>query len=528
MRAKSPGDGSAAIPARAFSCEGAVVPDDPVDREGEALDREIEGDRRELRDRRLRRVLFLPPLLALTVAAWALGASRPREVFAARVWLAGQPIAKKLAFRVQVVSAIPGLEGTTPTPNVELRVRDAAGEVTSTDENGFGEATVTLDGKTVAEIEAKRGGAWQSIGTLRLDRLLPRDDRDGASKLRRSGGARTGALRVEVWPEGSVLAPTHPGAVWVRVLDAASSPVAGANVAITGEAGISGDPAPTTTDASGLARLAVSPSAPPVLLTANATRGADEGKWHGVIGSVVGVPVPVGNGFVKSDTRTIELVGSPSWQVAYWDLFQAGARVSGGRVPMTNGHALVKLPDDVSGAADLVASTSAVHPNEDDLLHAGTYPLVIEKDAIDAFGVVASSPRFEDKFVKSPAGGYESVVAASIAAAPPALPKMRLAVDGLADSVARETARGNNVRRAASAAIVGGGILELGLMIALGVVGKKRTIADELRDLDEEGATETRPASSPWTARVLAIVVSSIGLVVLVFAALATMAWGLK
>jgi hypothetical protein len=65
-------------------------------------------------------------------------------------------------------------------------------------------------------------------------------------------------------------------------------------------------------------------------------------------------------------------------------------------------------------------------------------------------------------------------------------------------------------------------------MIALGVVGKKRTIADELRDLDEEGATETRPASSPWTARVLAIVVSSIGLVVLVFAALATMAWGLK
>lgn len=503
------------------------MPDDPADREGEALDREIEADRRDLRDRRMRRVLFLPPLLALTVAAWALGASRPQEVFAARVWLAGQPVAKKLTFRVEVVSAIPGLEGTTPSAGVELRLREAAGEVSKTDENGIAEAILTLDGKTVTEIEAKHGSAWQSVGTLRLDQLLARDDRDGASKLRRSGGAKTGALRVDAWPEGSVLAPTHPGAVWVRVLDAASSPVAGANVAITGEAGISGDPAPATTDASGLARVVVEPSAPPVLLTANATHGADEGKWHGLIGAVVGVPSPVGSGLVKSDTRTIELVGSPSWQVAYWDLFQAGARVGGGRVPMANGRALLKLPDDVSGAVDLVASTSAVHPNEDDLVHAGTYPLVIEKDAIDAFGVVASSPRFEDKFVKSPLAGYESVVAAAIAAAPPALPKMRLAVDGLANSIARELARGANVRRAASAAIVGGGLLELGLMIALGVVGKKRTIADELRDLEDD-ATEPPPRSSAWTARVLAIVVSSIGLVVLVFAALATMAWGLK
>ncbi|MGZ3422063.1 MAG: hypothetical protein ACXVEE_29605 [Polyangiales bacterium] len=498
-----------------------------VDPEGEALEREIEADRRELRDRRMRRVLFLPPLLALTVAAWALGASRPREVFAARVYLAALPAAKKLTFRVEVVSAIPGLEGTIPTPNLELRLREAAGQVSKTDENGVAEASVTLDGKSSTEIDANRNGSWQSIGTLRLDQLLPRDERDGASKLRRSGGAKAGALRVDAWPEGSVLAPTHPGAIWVRVLDSASAPVAGATVTISADAGLSADPAPASTDASGLARLAVASSAPPVLLTANVNYAGNEGKWHGVIGAVVGVPVPVGSGFVKTDNRIVDLVGSPSWTTAYWDLFQAGARVGGGRVPMTNGHALVKLPDDVTGAADLIATSSAVHPSEDDLVHACTFPLVIEKDAVDAFGVVTSSPRFEDKLAKSPLGSYESVVAASIAAAPPAIPKLRLALDGLGEATRRELARGQTVRHAASAAIVGGGLLELGLMIALGVVGRKRTIADELADLEDESPQKQAP-SSPWTARVLAIVVSSLGLVVLVFAALAVMAWGLK
>ena len=45
---------------------------DPEDPEGEALDREIAHDRAEVQLRHRRRVLFVPPLVALLVAAWAL------------------------------------------------------------------------------------------------------------------------------------------------------------------------------------------------------------------------------------------------------------------------------------------------------------------------------------------------------------------------------------------------------------------------------------------------------------------------
>ena len=67
-----------------------------------------------------------------------------------------------------------------------------------------------------------------------------------------------------------------------------------AQIAPAGDAGISADPAPATTDASGLARLAVDVTAPPVLMTAKVTRGGDESKWHGLVGAVVGVSVGVG------------------------------------------------------------------------------------------------------------------------------------------------------------------------------------------------------------------------------------------
>jgi hypothetical protein len=96
----------------------------------------------------------------------------------------------------------------------------------------------------------------------------------------------------------------------------------------------------------------------------------------------------------------------------------------------------------------------------------------------------------------------------------------------------REHARVRRVRRGAAFAILGGGLAELGLMLGLGVLGGRRKIDDELRALaDDDGelrAAEVRaePRALGFV-RTTAIVVTAVGIVALVFAALAVMAWGL-
>lgn len=501
------------------------VTDDP---EGDALEREIAQDRVQLGLRRRRRVLFLPPLFALGVAAWALGVSRPREVFGARIYAGGLPGPQQpLRARVEVVRAVPGIEGAWASTSTVLRpVADGArGRADVTDDRGISELTIDAPLPPRVTVEAQLpDGRFSPIGELAIAALRPADPSDGKLALRRTSGAVTGDFKIAVAPELSALAPPVAGAVWIRVRDAKGAPIPAAAITLTAEGGLAGDPAPTVTDAGGLARVALTPIAAPIVLGAKVEKDGKTATWTGIVGSVLGAPRPTGDGRMALGARSVELVASASHGSAYWDLWQSGVRIAGGRVAFSGGRATIALPDGLAGVLDLETNAGPFPPSADDLNHAATFPLVLAKDDVDAWGTVSTSPRFEDVLPSSGSlASYGTAVAATIAFAAPAIPARVLVEDSIGRAVQREFARSRTVRRAATTAVIGGGLLELGLLFALGVLGAPPTVAEALHELGD--APKPKPQSR--ARQLVGFLLVGVGIIALIFASLATMAWGL-
>jgi hypothetical protein len=181
------------------------------------------------------------------------------------------------------------------------------------------------------------------------------------------------------------------------------------------------------------------------------------------------------------------------------------------------------LPDGLSGVVDVEINTGPLPASADDLAHAATWPLVFAKDDVDAWGAVNVSPRFPERL--TPAGtlaDYGTAVVATIAFAPPSIPPRTIVADGLEPELRREARRGKTVRSAASAAVAGGLLVELGLMLWLGVFGRPPTVTDALREMGEDV-----PAEKPDPRRWIGGLLTGIGIVALLFAAMAIMAWGM-
>lgn len=496
------------------------------DPEGDALEREIAHDRLDAKGRRRRLVLFVPPLLALGIAAVALAMSRPHEVYGARAIVGPRPRASALHARIQLFRATPGEADALVVAGAEVRAlgdNGAIGRAETTDDRGIAEVVIDPPLPTSVRLEAKVGDRFHPIGAIPIAALPEPDPRAGLLDVRRSGGAVTGALRVDVAPELGALSPPVRGAAWIRVRNKAGLAVPGALVTVQIDGGVSGEIASKKTDAGGLARVVLDPIATPVALTISAALGEQQGTWSGIVGTVQGAPTPRGDGRLRLGQKSLELVSPSTHGTAYVDVWQGGVRVAGGRVALVGGSGSFPLPDGLSGVIDVETSSGPLPASADDLAHAATWPLVLATDDVDAWGAVRASPRFPDPL--TPAGtlaDYGTAVAASIAFAPPLIPPRSIVSDGLEPEMRREAKRGKSVRAAASAAVVGGGLLEFGLMLWLGVFARPPTVADAMRELGEDAPEE--PKSS---RRVLGVLLTGIGIVALLFASMAIMAWGM-
>lgn len=515
--------------------------EEPDDAEGEALAAEIAADRRLQSDRRKRWVLYLPPLASLVMAAAAIALSHPRDVAAASVIAGGRPDGSRpLHVRAMLVRARPG-DDVTPTPLDRIEVR-AVGEgvhghvASPSDEEGVVEVVIDPPLPAKVELEGRIDEAWARLVTVSLDALPVADPSDGVLAAKRTLGRGSGDLLVDVAPDLGALAPPDDSGVWIRVRrKTTGEPVASASIAVKGEAGIDHDPADVTTDEAGLAHVVLSITAPPAIVDVTATKDDVKGAWQGAIGNVLGVPNPRG-WRASPDAPVIELAAPPSLRHAYVDVFQKGVRIDGGAVFFADGGAKVSLPKGSRGLFDLEVSTTPRPSSTDDLTHAATWPVIVAADAVDAWSELVP-PRIDDRIPPAPGSmaTYESAVAATLARAPVVVPHRTVVADGLPPAMAFETARIKRVRRGASLAIVGGGLVEFGLMLWLGVFASKTRVEDELRMLAEDGelgvAAAERAAEQqhkgPGGARTAAIVITAVGIVALVFAALAVMAWGL-
>ena len=67
-------------------------------------------------------------------------------------------------------------------------------------------------------------------------------------------------------------------------------------------------------------------------------------------------------------------------------------------------------------------------------------------------------------------------------------------------------------------------MLEVGLMMFLGVFARGPSVADAMRELGDDVPHETVPNDS---RRWLGVALTGFGIIALMFAALATMAWGM-
>lgn len=494
-----------------------------ADDEGEALDREIEDERRARAQGRRRLLLFVPPLVALGVAAVALGLSRPRDVFAGRaVVVAKPPAGAPLTFRVVVVRALGGVTMTAPVPGVELRV--TPGRAGTTDEDGAAEVVVDAPLPPEIVVEGRIDGAFRPLLSVSTGALPPPRPDDGLTPLTRTSGARSGALVVDAAPELSALAPPLPGAAWVWVRDLAGMAVSGASVTLVSDAGLEADPEGGVTDQNGLLRLPLRPKVPPVLVTVKAKRGAQEGTFRGTLGAVLPPAVPSGDGIHPGGN--LELRTPAARSSVYVDVLQDGVRLLGQRLAFQNGVASLALPPTLRGVIDVSVSSSGTAGPGDDPVHVVSWPLVVAKDGADAWAAASGSPRLPEQVKKTDPtlSSYHAVVAATLARARIASVPRGLELDGLPKVLQAEVRRVQRVRRGAALGIVGGGLVELGLMLGLGVFSPKSPVDDALaRELGEEPARRT-PSS---TRRLVALICAGIGLVALVFAAMALMAWGM-
>jgi hypothetical protein len=246
--------------------------------------------------------------------------------------------------------------------------------------------------------------------------------------------------------------------------------------------------------------------------------------FSGIVATVLAAPKPRGDGILAKGQKTLELWSPSSRTSAYWDLWQSGVRIAGGKLAFDRGVAMLTLPDNLSGVLDLETNGSALPPSERDLAHAATWPMVVATDGTDAWGAVKTSARFTDPI--TPGGtldDYRRATVATLALAPPALPPRAFVSDGLEPELKRETLRGRRVRQFAGFAAVGGGLLEVGLMMWLGVFGAGPTVAERMHELGDETA---EPAERP-SRRLLSVALTGFGIIALMFAALATMAWGM-
>lgn len=493
--------------------------DDP---ESDALERELEDERRNRRQGLRRLALFVPPLAALLVAGIALGLSRPRDVFAGRASIAGRPPADApLTFRVMAIRALGGVTVTTPAPGLELRV--SHGRVGSTDDDGAAEVIVDAPLPAEVTIEGRVDGAFRPLLTFSTGALPPPRPDDGLTALSRSGGSRAGALVVDAAPELSALAPPLPGAAWVWVRDLAGMAVSGATVTLTGEAGLDSDPPTALTDANGLARLPLAPKLPPVLVAITARRGITEGTFRGTLGAVLAPAVPPGDGVIAGST--VELRAPATRTYVYADVLQNGVRVLGQRLAFQNGVASLALPPNLKGVIDLSVSSSATAGPSDDAAHVVSWPLVLAGDAPDAWAAVAVSPRLPEQVKKTDPslGAYRAVVAATLARARIAFVPRGLELDGLPKVLNEEIARVRRVRRGATLGILGGGLVEIGLMLGLGIFAARTEVDDALAR--ERGEDPRHGTSS--TRKIVGLLCAGIGIVAMVFAAMALMAWGM-
>ena len=505
---------------------------DGQDVEGDTLAAEIAADRRLVGERRRRIVLYIPPLASLLIAAFAIASSHPRDVVAARVIGAAAPAGAPWKARVLVVRAHPGDDGTPPLDGIELRLSGDGvhGKAGVSDEQGVTELEVDAPLPARVDVEGKVEGAWIKLATIATDALPALDASDGVVPLRRTAGKSSGDLLVDVAPELGALMPPEQGTAWIRVRSKDSgNPIVSARVELKADAGVTEDPQPTTTDEAGLARMFLTLGAPPVLVTVTADKDGTTGKWTGALGDVRGVPTPTAHR-VDPAVGAIEVMASPSLRRAYFDLWKDGVRIDGGIVRIDRGRGTIALPRAI-GLYDLELATSPQPSTSEDLAHAATWPIVVAKDAPDAWAQL-QPPRIPER-ISPPLGApstYPAVVAATLARAPVVVPHRAIVADGVPSALAFETTRIHRVRRGATFAIVGGGLVEFGLMLWLGVFTTRSRVQEELRILSGEGelgVAMRERSTRASTAKYAAIVLTAVGIVALVFAALAVMAWGL-
>jgi hypothetical protein len=494
---------------------------------------------------RLTRLLpYVPPLAAVAIAGAAITIAHARPVHGARVIAGGLPDAgAPLTARAVVVRHDGG--GVFRLAQVEVRVRGdgVLGQATTTDEEGVTELRIEAPLPTSFVLEGRIYGAWTELARVPLSAIPARDPRRGMVDEPRSSGRASGALIVAAAPERSALIPQLASAAWVRVqqrdarvgtVGGGLAPVAGARLTITGDAGVSELQGTATTDVSGLARVPITPGAPPVMITVKAEKDGVEGSWEGTLGAVYATPWPAGDGTLARGLAAVDVRAPAQLRRAYWDLWRDGVRLGGGTVDFDSNHqGIVPLPKEGAGEYDLEIGSSPDPQSSDDLSHAIAWPLVLADDAVQGISVLLGDPRF-DRAIPPPTGSlvpWAAALPATIAFARPSIPKREIVASGLEAAFVAEQARGARVRRWAVIGIFAGGLLEIAIVLQLGLFSRSAHVDDEIEALAREGEEDEdeRAAQAPKaTRRIASMVVGALGTVLLIFAALAVMAAGLR
>lgn len=498
------------------------------------------------RARRLLRWLpYAPPLAAVGVAAAAFAVAHARPVFGARILAGARPEAgAPLTARAVAVRHDGG--GLGRIAQLELRVRGEGvrGQASVTDEEGVSELRVEAPLPPSFEVEGKLEGAWLPLAHVELSALPPADPKRGMLDEPRSSGRASGALVVAAAPERTALVPQVPGAAWVRVQrrdpHAASGllPVEGARVTLVGDAGVNETQGVALTDAGGLARVRLTPGAPPVMITAKAEKDGLEGAWEGTLGAVYATPYPAGDGALTTGLAAVDVIAPTSLRRAYWDLWRAGVRIDGGAIVFdANRKGAVPLPRDAAGAYDLELSSSADPQSSEDLSHAIAWPLVLAKDPVEGLSALLDDPRY-DRAIPPPTGSlrpWSAALPATIAFARASIPRRDVVAYGLDAAFAVEQARSLRVRRWAMVAIFAAALVEIAIVLQLGLFSRSAHADAEIDALLREEAPpgETRPRASDEraparTGQLASMVVGALGIVTLIFAALAIMAAWLR
>jgi hypothetical protein len=491
------------------------------------------------RETRLRRWLpYGPPLAAVAVAAFAITVGRARPVFGARVIAGTRADAQPFTARAIVVRHDGGGLGRVAQVEVRVRGDGAKGQASVTDEDGVSELRIEPPLPASFDVEGKIGGAWQPLAHVDLAKLPPRDPKLGMVDEPRSSGRASGALVVTAAPERSALAPQVQGAAWVRVQyrnpRLGLLPAEGARVTISGDAGVEEIQAAAITDVSGLARIRLTPGAPPVMITVKAEAepgGARiEGTWEGTLGAVYATPYPAGDGSVSTSAGAVDVIAPSSIRRAYFDLWHDGVRVSGGAIVFDAAHkASVPLPRDASGVHDLELSSSPDAQSADDLSHAIAWPIVVAKDPVEGLSSVLGDPRFDRALPPATGslGPWNAALPATIAFARASIPRREIVASGLDAAFAREEARGARVRRLATLAILAGALIEIAIVLRLGFFSRSAHVDEEIEALARDEGEPAVPAQGR-TRRVASMALGALGIVTLIFAALAMMAAGLR